>query len=95
MIIKKWALFFLLIFLVQACGQATNQRLNASLQANPASQCNPNSGPQCGQPPMPPCPPNMFCTQVMPQPVTYQNECLMKEAKATFIQAGQCPSTSL
>ena len=92
---KLLNLFFILFF-VMACGKTNLHQNDANrLQNNATTNCNANSGPLCGQPPMPDCPPNMFCVQVMPQPVTYQNECLMKEAKATLIGIGACPRTTL
>lgn len=46
--------------------------------------------PVCGQPPMPECPEGHVCPQVMPQPKTYSNECMMKNAGAELISRGEC-----
>lgn len=52
--------------------------------------CTMESAPVCGQPPMPTCPPGMGCAQVMPQPRTYSNRCMMNRASASFLYEGQC-----
>ena len=41
--------------------------------------------PVCGQPPMPPCPAGMACPQVMPQPVSYGNDCMRRAAGAELL----------
>lgn len=46
----------------------------------------------CGQPPMPPCPEDMACIQVMPAPKIYDNICAMEEAKATLQEMSVCLS---
>ncbi|MEA3322815.1 MAG: hypothetical protein U9Q12_01190 [Patescibacteria group bacterium] len=46
--------------------------------------------PVCGQPPMPECPEGVACMQVMPQPQTYSNQCMMQQADAVFIKDGPC-----
>lgn len=45
--------------------------------------------PVCGQPPFD-CPPNKICAQVMPEPVTYGNECKLKRAGAEWLYDGKC-----
>ncbi len=54
-------------------------------------ECNPNSGPVCATPPMQACPEGMLCTQVMPIPKQYDNECEMNKEGATIIKPGACP----
>ena len=86
----------LILFAVSSCGKDMLNKNSSNALIHPQeATCNNNSGEICGQPPMPPCAPNAFCAQVMPNPVTYQNDCLMKEAAATFVNAGQCLSISL
>ena len=87
-------LFTLLLF--SSCGKNPGAMNKADTKVvTQALACDSSSGSYCGQPPMPVCPPNIYCVQVMPAPKTYSNECTMKDAGATFIQAGTCPSTSL
>lgn len=50
--------------------------------------------PVCGQPPMPACPAGMMCPQMMPQPVTYGNDCMRNAAKAEWLYTGECQSVS-
>ena len=57
----------------------------------PTTNCNQNSGQICGQPPMPTCPTGMACTQQMPSPVWYANECDLNSAKATVTDSSNCP----
>jgi hypothetical protein len=73
---------------------ATGQcQSNNSNNTNTNTNCNSNSGPICGQPPFS-CPQGMVCAQVMPAPVTYNNDCLRLNANAQFIQFGQCPTNT-
>ena len=51
--------------------------------------------PVCGQPPMPVCPPGMACAQVMPQPKTYGNACMMRADNATLLYADECSEPSI
>ncbi len=53
--------------------------------------CSKRSQRICASPPMPTCPKGAMCTQVMPSPKVYNNECEMIEAKATFLRNGNCP----
>lgn len=46
--------------------------------------------PICGQPPMPSCPSGMACAQVMPQPVTYGNDCMRRASQADLLYSGEC-----
>jgi hypothetical protein len=79
------------LLMVSSCGKEVLNKKPGDVQILPhATNCNISSGQICGQPPMPPCAPNAFCAQVMPNPVTYENECKMKEVNATFINSGQC-----
>ena len=55
-----------------------------------ATACTFEYAPVCGQPPMPTCPSGMACIQVMPQPQTYGNRCMMNAAGATFVYSGEC-----
>lgn len=57
----------------------------------PTTTCNENSGQICGQPPMPTCSVGMACTQQMPSPMWYANECAMMNANARVTDVNQCP----
>lgn len=46
--------------------------------------------PVCAQPPMPECPEGMMCAQVMPEPKTYANKCVMENEGAEFLYEGGC-----
>ncbi|MCO4793808.1 MAG: hypothetical protein KC493_08855 [Bacteriovoracaceae bacterium] len=81
--------FVLLVFL-SSCGEDPLVKKSNNQLSNNNLSCNSESGVVCGQPPMPPCPPNMFCTQVMPDPVSYENECALLQAKARMIKPGSC-----
>ena len=80
---------FLLPFILVACGADPLVQKSTSTAIQNLN-CNNNSGQVCAQPPMPPCPPNVFCAQVMPDPMTYENECVMMEANARLIKPGSC-----
>jgi len=78
------------LFILSSCG-ADPLVEKSNNTSNPQNlNCNNNSGQVCAQPPMPPCPPNVYCVQVMPQPTTYENECAMMEANAKLIKLGSC-----
>lgn len=84
------------IILFSACGKGPESMENNNSDiVRQALACDSQSGTYCGQPPMPACPPNVYCIQVMPTPQTYANDCTMKDAGATFIQAGSCPTITL
>ena len=53
--------------------------------------CDINSGIVCARSPMKECPQGMLCSQVMPSPQQFKNECEMIKAKADFIKKGACP----
>lgn len=52
--------------------------------------CTMEYAPVCGQPSMPECPKGHSCPQVMPNPQTYDNECMLIKSKAQFLHKGQC-----
>ncbi len=82
----------LLAFLfLTACGMPKGPKVQGLQDPLRAKDCNQTSGAICAQPPMPPCPSNMLCAQVMPPLKKYDNECKMQEAKASFIKNGECP----
>jgi hypothetical protein len=83
-----------LFLLFTSCGRE-RKSMNIETAQGQALICNQNSGQVCGQPPMPPCAPNTFCAQVMPNPKTYTSDCKMKEARASLISSGQCLQSSL
>lgn len=85
------------------CGQNNVQFTNACVancygvnyslgfcQGGTTSFCNSDSGYVCGQPPMPECQEGMACTTVMPAPKTYNNECVMMQARASLVHLGLC-----
>mgnify|MGYP006429216603 CR=1 FL=1 len=83
----------------QQTDQQTNQQTDS---ARPDSKqndeedetiCPTHFDPICGQPPMPECP-TQFCTQVLPQPQTYSNECELEQDRARVISQGRCPSNT-
>lgn len=82
--------FFLLIPFVISCGADPLVEKSSNNSNTQNLSCNRNSGQVCAQPPMPPCPPNVYCIQVMPEPTTYENECAMMEANARLIRPGSC-----
>ncbi|GEM_PF-1382996 len=55
-----------------------------------ACDCNINSGEVCATPPMKECPEGMMCTQVMPTPKVYPNECEALKDKAQIIKMKNC-----
>lgn len=76
-----------------SCGDELRFRQGSSSgSVNPltAQVCEAVYKPVCGQPPMPVCPPGIFCTMVMPSPQTYDNECQMNKAEAKLINEGTC-----
>jgi len=94
MLSMKKLLIILIPFILASCGDDTRSR-KVSSSSNTASpltntQCSQAYDPVCGQPPMPLCPPGIFCAMVMPAPVVYDNQCLMEKAGAAFIKKGAC-----
>lgn len=93
----RWFKGFILITLITivSCGQdpfqATKSRMTSSNSSSPLSQqCNANSGVVCGQPPMPICPEGMMCAQVVPNPQSFDNECVLVQSGARLLYAGTC-----
>ncbi len=88
-VIRKIILIFLSI-LILGCGPnlPNPKRSSSSLQRQGAN-CNLNSGAVCGQLPRvkSTCP----WRRVLPEPVTYPNECSMVSAEASLISVGACP----
>jgi hypothetical protein len=87
-----------LFILVSACGQdpfANQRSTKAGQNSSALSNCIPTRGLVCGQPPMPNCADGMVCAMVMPEPVTYQNDCALVAARASYLQDGECPTPSL
>ena len=85
-----------IIFFLCSCGMENQGRVTPKLREqavayNPLADCDPNSGPVCGQPPMPPCPQGMGCSQVMPPIQTYASMCELIQADAAYIKYGDCP----
>lgn len=74
----------ILFYLVFAWG-------GAALATPPPPDCVADNLPVCGQPPMPKCPPDTLCAQVMPQLQTYASICVMKKSGATWVANGKCP----
>lgn len=52
--------------------------------------CSTNSGEVCATPSMQECPEGMMCTQVMPSPRVYSNECEALKDKAQIINMQNC-----
>lgn len=91
----RTVLISLFLLVLTGCGDET-LRLRKSSSSNSnaltnSTPCPALYSPVCGQPPMPTCPEGMSCAQVMPQPVTYDNECQMNKAGATMLNYGTCP----
>jgi len=57
--------------------------------------CTQEYAPVCGQPPMPECPAGTMCAQVMPEPQTYSNTCMMQQDGAMFVHNGECANGSV
>jgi hypothetical protein len=85
------------------CGQNNIQFTNACVancygvnysmgfcEGGTTSYCSSDSGLVCGQPPMPECQSGTACSTVMPAPKTYNNECVMVQARASLVHMGLC-----
>ncbi|PIP94130.1 MAG: hypothetical protein COW00_08030 [Bdellovibrio sp. CG12_big_fil_rev_8_21_14_0_65_39_13] len=89
---KKLTLLLIALFIF-SCGQdplkASKSRMTSQSSSSPLS-CRANSGVVCGQPPMPICAEGMMCAQVMPNPLNYDNECLLFQSGARLLYDGAC-----
>lgn len=96
---KRIVSLIFLLLIIASCGQEPRSRRVSSEGSDTndfqVQNCSQQSGIVCGQPPMPQCQQGFACATVMPNPVSYANECEMMSAGAQFIQNGQCPSTTL
>lgn len=75
---------------LNGCIAQCNGFTYTSGSCTPTTSCNQNSGQLCGQPPMPICPTGMACTQQMPNPIWYANECNLISANATLVDTSNC-----
>ncbi|WP_372653515.1 hypothetical protein [Halobacteriovorax sp.] len=66
-------------------------KCNGALDITPGEcKCNINSGEVCATPSMKECPEGMMCTQVMPSPRIYTNECEALKDKAQVTKMNNC-----
>jgi len=90
---KNKRFLILAVLFICSCGQdplkASKSRLTTQSSSSPIS-CRSNSGVVCGQPPMPICTEGMMCAQMMPKPLSYDNECLLLQAGARYLYDGAC-----
>ncbi|MFX3675457.1 MAG: hypothetical protein ACN6I6_00315 [bacterium] len=90
----KMLAFIIFSLFLSSCGDEMRLRRSSSSGSSNAlaiQDCPALFKPVCAQPPMPACPQGTFCAQVMPALITYDNECQMEKAGASFISEGNCP----
>ena len=72
------------------CTEFFNEKCVEQTQIEETNDCPDVYDPVCGQPPMPSCAEGEACTQAMPLPQTYSNDCMLKLDNAELIQKGEC-----